>query len=196
MALCDCRTHEVSFLPIQLCKCVPTNLQVVVYNESLVSIKNANGEASRASCETPTLKIPAVNSSKENMVKALKNKDITGEVAVQEVQYPVTEKLLQQRLVEEADYKFTTELSAKTYNKKSLDNFVPRSESNFLEYAELISHKLVSFENSAHYIGLLKNIMKLSMRNLKAADVKELASLVTTIANEKGVEAIAGKSKS
>ncbi|KAF5174913.1 F-box protein cpr1 [Thalictrum thalictroides] len=51
MAMCDCRTHEVSFLPIQLCKCLPTNLQVVVYNESLVSIKNANGEASRASCE-------------------------------------------------------------------------------------------------------------------------------------------------
>ncbi|KAF5175691.1 Translation initiation factor eif3 subunit [Thalictrum thalictroides] len=141
MAMCDCRTHEVSFLPIQLCKCIPTNLQVVVYNESLVSIKNANGEASRASCETPTLKIPA-----ENVVKAWKKNNITAEVAIQEVQYPVTEKLLQQRFVEEADYKFTTELSAKAYNEKSLDNFVPRSESNFLEYAKLISHKLVLFE--------------------------------------------------
>ncbi|KAF5193083.1 Translation initiation factor eif3 subunit, partial [Thalictrum thalictroides] len=100
--------------------------------------------------------------------------------------------------VEEADYKFTTELSAKAYNEKSLDNFVPRSESNFLEYAKLISHKLVLFENSTHYIGLLKNVMKLSMRNLKAADAKELASLVTTIANEKlkGGEAITGQSKS
>ncbi|KAF5174911.1 Translation initiation factor eif3 subunit [Thalictrum thalictroides] len=81
-----------------------------------------------------------------NTPKARKKKDITAEVAVQEVQYLVTEKRLQQRLVEEADYKFTTELSAKTYNEKSLDNFVPRSESTFLEYAELISHKLVLFE--------------------------------------------------
>ncbi|PIA34558.1 hypothetical protein AQUCO_03700088v1 [Aquilegia coerulea] len=51
MALCDCLTYEVSFLPIQMSKSVPDNLKIVVYNESLVSIKNANSEANRPACE-------------------------------------------------------------------------------------------------------------------------------------------------
>jgi len=54
--------------------------------------------------------------------------------------------LLNYRLVEEADFRSTTELFAKKGDEKSLDNFIPKSESDFLEYAELISHKLRSFE--------------------------------------------------
>uniref|UniRef100_A0A6N2NAM6 Uncharacterized protein n=1 Tax=Salix viminalis TaxID=40686 RepID=A0A6N2NAM6_SALVM len=49
-------------------------------------------------------------------------------------------------LVEEADFRSTTELFAKKGDEKSLDSFIPNSESDFLEYAELISHKLRSFE--------------------------------------------------
>ena len=54
--------------------------------------------------------------------------------------------LLDCRLVEEADFRSTTELFAKKDNEKSLDSFIPKSESDFLEYAELISHKLRPFE--------------------------------------------------
>lgn len=50
------------------------------------------------------------------------------------------------RLIEEADYKSTTELFAKRGDEKTLDNFIPKSESDFVEYAELISHKLRSYE--------------------------------------------------
>ncbi|KAF2317277.1 hypothetical protein GH714_019310 [Hevea brasiliensis] len=89
------------------------------------------------------------------------------------------------RLVEEADYKSTTELFAKRGDEKTLDNFIPKSESDFLEYAELISHKLRPYEKSFHYIGLLKAVMRLSMTSLKAADAKDVASSVTAIANEK-----------
>uniref|UniRef100_A0A803LWW2 Eukaryotic translation initiation factor 3 30 kDa subunit n=1 Tax=Chenopodium quinoa TaxID=63459 RepID=A0A803LWW2_CHEQI len=111
---------------------------------------------------------------------------------------PVTEKLRQQRLVEEADYKATTELFARKGDDKTLDNFIPKSESDFLEYAELISHKLRPYEKSFHYIGLLKAVMRLSTTSLKAADAKEVASSVTAIANEKlkaEKEANAGKKK-
>ncbi|KAK8969636.1 hypothetical protein KSP40_PGU020101 [Platanthera guangdongensis] len=92
-----------------------------------------------------------------------------------------------QRLVEEADYKSTTELFAKTKkgDEKSLDNFIPKSESDFMEYAELLSHKIRVHERSYHYIGLLKAVMRLSMASLKAADAKEIASSVTAISNEK-----------
>uniref|UniRef100_A0A7N0U4B4 Eukaryotic translation initiation factor 3 subunit J n=1 Tax=Kalanchoe fedtschenkoi TaxID=63787 RepID=A0A7N0U4B4_KALFE len=111
---------------------------------------------------------------------------------------PVAEKLRQQRLVEESDYKFTTALFGKKDDEKSLDTFIPKSESDFAEYAELISHKLRPYEKSFHYLGLLKAVMRLSMVNLRAADAKEVASSVTAIANEKlkaEKEANAGKKK-
>lgn len=50
--------------------------------------------------------------------------------------------------MEEADYKSTTELFSKKGDDKTLDNFIPKSESDFVEYAELISHKLRSYEVS------------------------------------------------
>lgn len=111
---------------------------------------------------------------------------------------PVAEKLRQQRLVEEADYRSTTELFARRGDEKTLDNFIPKSESDFLEYAELISHKLRPYEKSYHYTGLLKAVMRLSVTSLKAADAKEVASSITAIANEKlkaEKEANAGKKK-
>ncbi|CAA0826570.1 Translation initiation factor eIF3 subunit [Striga hermonthica] len=98
---------------------------------------------------------------------------------------PVQEKLRQQRLVEEADYKATAELFSKKGDDKTLDNFIPKSESDFAEYAELISHKLRPYEKSYHYIGLLKAVMRLSMTSLKGSDAKEVASSITAIANEK-----------
>ena len=51
------------------------------------------------------------------------------------------------RLVEEADFKSTTELFAKKGGEqKSLDTFIPKSESDFVEYAELIANKLRPYE--------------------------------------------------
>jgi len=111
---------------------------------------------------------------------------------------PVAEKLRQQRLVEEDDYKATTELFGKKGDEKSLDTFIPKSESDFAEYAELLSHKIRPYEKSFHYIGLLKAVMRLSMTSLKAADAKDIASSVTAIANEKlkaEKEANVGKKK-
>lgn len=111
---------------------------------------------------------------------------------------PVAEKLRRQRLVEEADYKSTTELFARKGNEKSLDNFIPKSENDFIEYAELLSHKIRVYEKSYHYIGLLKAVMRHSMTSLKAADAKEIASSVSAIANEKlktEKEANTGKKK-
>ncbi|KAJ0463411.1 putative eukaryotic translation initiation factor 3 subunit J [Helianthus annuus] len=102
-------------------------------------------------------------------------------------------------LVEEADYKNTAELFAsKQGDDKTIDTFIPKSENDFLEYAELISNKLRPIEKSFHYIGLLKHVMRLSMTSLKAADAKEVASSVSAIANEKlkaEKEAAAGKKK-
>lgn len=112
---------------------------------------------------------------------------------------PVAEKLRQQRLVEEADYQSTTELFGKSNGDKSLDSFIPKSEDDFMEYAELVAHKLRPFDKSFHYVTLLKAVMRHAMTTLKAADAKDVASSVTVIANEKikaEKESNAGKKKS
>ncbi|KAF8092508.1 hypothetical protein N665_0412s0002 [Sinapis alba] len=111
---------------------------------------------------------------------------------------PIADKLRMQRLVEEADYESTAELFGAKTEAKTVDIFIPKSESDFLEYAEMISRKLVPYEKSFHYIGLLKAVMRLSVANMKAADVKEVASSITAIANEKlkaEKDAAAGKKK-
>ncbi|XP_057994992.1 uncharacterized protein LOC110640537 [Hevea brasiliensis] len=135
----------------------------------------------------PVAKPTPEKSSKKPVAKSTEKKGRTVEVPKEEAQSldPVAEKLRQQRLVEEADYRSTIELFAKRGDEKTLDNFIPKFESDFLEYVELISHKLHPYEKSFQYIGLLKAVMRLSMTSLKAADAKDVASSVTAIANEK-----------
>lgn len=51
------------------------------------------------------------------------------------------------RLVEEADYQHTTELfGGKSSAGRSLEDFIPKSEMDFLEYAELLAQKIRPFE--------------------------------------------------
>ncbi|XP_004300197.1 PREDICTED: eukaryotic translation initiation factor 3 subunit J-like isoform 1 [Fragaria vesca subsp. vesca] len=146
----------------------------------------------------PAPKAPAEKAPRKPAAKAAEKKGKAVEVEKEESLDPLAEKLRQQRLVEEADYKATKELFSTRGEEKNIDNFIPKSESDFLEYAELISHKLRPFEKSFHYIGLLKAVMRLSMTSLKGADAKDVASSITAIANEKikaEKEANAGKKK-
>jgi hypothetical protein len=53
------------------------------------------------------------------------------------------------RLVEESDYQHTTELFGAQKSSgggRTLDDFIPKSEDDFLEYAELLAQKLRPFE--------------------------------------------------
>ncbi|CAL0332622.1 unnamed protein product [Lupinus luteus] len=150
----------------------------------------------------PAPAAPAVKTTekapKKSSEKATEKKGKQVEPVKEEPLDPVAEKLRQQRLVEEADYKSTKELFGVGSDEKNLDTFIPKSESDFLEYAELISNKLRPFEKSYHYMGLLKAVMRLSMTSLNGADAKDIASSVTAIANEKikaEKEANAGKKK-
>ncbi|XP_020698537.1 eukaryotic translation initiation factor 3 subunit J [Dendrobium catenatum] len=157
--------------------------------------------------EDDTAKAPKKESVAEKKIVSKTTKDAGKKVKPSETKTikeadvladPVAEKLRQQRLVEEADYKSTTELFARKGDEKSLDNFIPKSENDFMEYAELLSQKIRSYEKSFHYIGLLKAVMRHSMTSLKTADAKEIASSVTAIANEKlkaEKEANVGKKK-
>ncbi|CAH9082480.1 unnamed protein product [Cuscuta europaea] len=161
-------------------------------------IKDSWEEEDEDPTPAPQPVAPAEKASKKSAAKATEAKGKAVKIAQEEPLDPVAEKLRQQRLVEEADYKSTAELFAKKGDEKTLENFIPKSESDFVEYAELISHKLRPYEKSYFYIGLLKDVMRLAMTSLKGQDAKELASSVTAIANEKiksEKEANAGKKK-
>ncbi|CAI9087609.1 OLC1v1021718C3 [Oldenlandia corymbosa var. corymbosa] len=149
--------------------------------------------------QAPKEEPPAAKATKKSTTKATEKEKKGKAVEIAEEKLdPVEEKFRQQRLVEEADYKSTKELFGKSGDEKNLDTFIPKSESDFLEYAELVSHKLRPFEKSFHYLGLLKAVMRLSMVSLKGADAKDVASSITAIANEKikaEKEANAGKKK-
>ncbi|CAE5963074.1 unnamed protein product [Arabidopsis arenosa] len=146
----------------------------------------------------PVVKPAPEKAPKKAAPKTVEKKGKAIEVPKEEPLDPIAEKLRQQRLVEEADYRSTAELFGVKDDEKNLDMFIPKSESDFLEYAEMISHRIKPYEKSYHYIALLKTIMRLSLTNMKAADVKDVASSITTIANEKlkaEKEAAAGKKK-
>ncbi|KAJ0234473.1 Eukaryotic translation initiation factor 3 30 kDa subunit [Hirschfeldia incana] len=148
----------------------------------------------------PVVKPATEKAPKKAAAKGVEKKAKTVEASSKEEPLdPLAEKLRMQRLVEEADYQATAELFGAKTEEKSVDIFIPKSESDFLEYAEMISRKLLPYEKSFHYIGLLKAVMRLSVANMKAADVKDVTSSVTAIANEKlkaEKEAAAGKKKS
>ncbi|EOA35694.1 hypothetical protein CARUB_v10020920mg [Capsella rubella] len=146
----------------------------------------------------PVVKPAPEKAPKKTVEKKGKAVEVSKETPKDESLDPIAEKLRQQRLVEESDYRSTAELFRVKDEGKNLDTFIPKSESDFLEYAELISHRIKPYEKSYHYIALLKTIMRLSLTNMKAADVKDVASSITAIANEKlkaEKEAAAGKKK-
>ncbi|GFS39480.1 translation initiation factor eIF3 subunit [Actinidia rufa] len=123
--------------------------------------------------EPPADKVP-----KKTSAKAIEQRGKTVEVAKEVPLDPVAEKLRQERLVEEADFRSRENCSVGEVMRRPWIILFPNLKKSF------------------HYMGLLKAVMRLSMTSLKGADAKEVASSVTAIANEKikaEKEANAGK---
>lgn len=135
--------------------------------------------------------------------KAEKKKSKEGPKEVKEedipLDDPIAEKLRQQRLVEEADFKNAKELFGDDKKEgRSLENFIPKTEADFLEFAALLAAQATTFSKSFHYLTLLKAFLRKATASLAASDAKELNAALTVIANEKlkaEKEATAGKKK-
>lgn len=97
---------------------------------------------------------------------------------------PLAEKLRQQRLVEESDFALANELFGE--DACDLEKFMPKSAKEFEHYATMIAGKyLRPYQTSAHYVALLKALIRKSTVSLNSADAKELESLMGVIRNEK-----------
>ncbi|CAN8238336.1 unnamed protein product [Cochlearia groenlandica] len=167
-------------------------------NEIKDSWEDDDDEEPAAAPVKPVVEKAPKKAASKTVDKKAKSAEASKETIKEETLDPIAEKFRQQRLVEEADYRATAELFGTKVEEKTVDILIPKSESDFAEYAELIAHKLKPYEKSYHYIALLKAVMRLSVSNMKAADVKEVASSVTAIANGKlkaEKEAAAGKKK-
>lgn len=115
---------------------------------------------------------------------------------------PIAEKLRQQRLVEESDFRNAQELFG---SDKTLDSLAPKSAKEFEEYGRLLAAKyLLAHSRSPQYKSLLKAVLKAALGPLPVQETKDLETTVAGIradkvkaeTAEKAAKAKAGKKKS
>ncbi|EPS58251.1 hypothetical protein M569_16564 [Genlisea aurea] len=73
----------------------------------------------------------------------------------------------------------------KSTDENTLDDFSPKTASDFAEYGELLARKLRQYEKSCHYVELLKSLLRSSLSSSRGSDVEEVASTLNAIADEK-----------
>jgi translation initiation factor 3 subunit J len=97
---------------------------------------------------------------------------------------PVAEKARRQRLVEEADLRAAKELFGDAEVK--LDEFEPKSKGEFEKFGSAIAYKyLTSRSESGFYTAGLKALLRVAMRDLTAAEAKDVETQVVTTRTEK-----------
>jgi len=77
----------------------------------------------------------------------------------------------------------------------SFDNFKPKSEQEYIKFAELTNQKVEPFSGSAFYVTFLKEFLKKATTPMEAEDVKDLVATLNLIVNEKIKASSAKKGK-
>lgn len=131
-----------------------------------VKMKNSSSKSGRGNAKT----------SKEDDVEAREGED--------ELADPVAEKARRQRLVEEEDLRAARELFGSDDVK--LDEFDPKSKVEYEKLGSAIAYKyLVGRSESGFYTCGLKALLRVAMRDLSAADVKEVENAIVLTRTEK-----------
>ncbi|KAF5955526.1 hypothetical protein HYC85_008382 [Camellia sinensis] len=84
-------------------------------------------------------------------------------------------------IADEGDPKSSEELFTESGNEKSVDNLIPKSETDFLEYANLISQKLHQYEMCSHLNG--GDEKQSASVTMVASDDRELKNLCGSFLN-------------
>ena len=97
---------------------------------------------------------------------------------------PVAEKARRQKLVEEADLRAAKELFGN--DDVQLDAFEPKSKSEFEKLGSAIAYKyLTSRSESGFYTAGVKALLRVALRDLTAAEVKEVEQHVVSVRTDK-----------
>mmetsp|Transcript_9041 Transcript_9041/g.23020 ORF Transcript_9041/g.23020 Transcript_9041/m.23020 type:complete len:156 (+) Transcript_9041:397-864(+) len=67
----------------------------------------------------------------------------------------------------------------------TIDSFVARNAADGEALADKVAQKLLQYENTPWFVGMLKSLVKHSTTNLSTDDAKELATSVQVLANDK-----------
>jgi translation initiation factor 3 subunit J len=111
---------------------------------------------------------------------------------------PLAERLRQQRLVEEADFKAALELFGE--GGRDLETFIPKSAKDFEELGQILAAKFLlphAKTGAAPYKAGLKSLLHAALRPLSANEVKDVETCVSGVRSEKIKEekALAGGKK-
>ena len=131
---------------------------------------------------------PAVVAKKKPAAVAKKKMEIKTSVDYDDgaLDDPIAEKLRRQKLVEEADLRAAKELFGGGDEDIALDGFEPKSKSEYEKLGSAISYKyLTSRSESAFYTAGLKALLRVALRDLCAADVKDVEQAIVTIRSDK-----------
>ncbi|GJP48613.1 hypothetical protein CLOM_g7904 [Closterium sp. NIES-68] len=159
---------------------------VVVAKEPVKSSWEDEEEEEEAPPPSTTTAAAKPKGEKKKKKAEEKGKEKVEEVDDEVLSDPLAEKLRQQRLVEESDFKATKELFGKKKEaERSLDDFLPKSEADFNEFADLIAARITPHSKSFHYVALIKNILRKVEAPLVGKDAKEVSAAAAVIANEK-----------
>lgn len=97
---------------------------------------------------------------------------------------PVAEKLRQQRLVEESDYKATRDLFGSS--SKSLDDFLPRTNKDFEEFAQaLFDRYMLPHASNKSYKLYVKTVAKLACGPLSKDETKDIETCIAGLRADK-----------
>lgn len=113
------------------------------------------------------------------------NQSMAANAANQPLDDPTAEKLRQQRLQEEADLQVAADTFAGA-NAINLDTFVPKTEAEHEQFAELISKRyLKPLAHSGRYQTLLKSLIRHACTDMRSTEVKEVENAAVVLRNEK-----------
>lgn len=119
---------------------------------------------------------------------------------------PVARKLRLQKSVEDADLENAADLfgdlgvrpqkdlppdvkaiaiQGSSLPKDTIEGFRPVGEAGMTKLAEMIAAKVTTYDGKAHYVHLLKALLRNTTSNLNSNELKELAAIMSLQANEK-----------
>lgn len=89
------------------------------------------------------------------------------------------------QIVEASDLENAKGLFAGLDNEYKIDIINPKDEKDFEVLATTLADKLGNYEKNKNYLYFVKSLTRKLANSLKADDVKDLASVLTAVSNEK-----------
>ena len=113
----------------------------------------------------------------------------------------IIDKAVQQRMVEEADFRNAQEMFGELSTAGELDGFVPKTADDFKRFAGMLSGRATDVAHDSHYYDFVVTLTKSVVAPMKSEDLRKLIAALNVVLNEKikaekgGVTSVAARQK-